>query len=291
MHVQHALWPECLQVGQHLVAKHFSHSSIQWLAISQLSRSSGVHQSSPLSPLLHVLAAQPLASHLRQQARLGIVRPICMPNGQPAPVSHQHADDTSLHVLQPSDAQVAIDSSIALFCAASCSQLNASKSQVFLVEDQPLSSATVSVLPATASSQGSKRSGIWGSAWGTACKQLVSKLFTGICHAIKAMVSHWSAHGLSILGRVLVTKQVFAASLWYHATFQRLVHMPTQVQALQTKPRCLACWSLSSWLGKSFRPTILAWRLSFSTWHMGPASSSAQSAPNPCNCQHGLLGT
>ena len=31
-----------------------------------------------------------------------------MPDGQPAPVSHQHADDTSLHVLQPRDAQVAI---------------------------------------------------------------------------------------------------------------------------------------------------------------------------------------
>ena len=108
---------------------------------------SGVQQGSPLSPLLYVLGAQPLASHLRQQARLGIVRPISMPNGQPAPVSHQHADDTSLHVLQPSDAQVAIDSSIALFCAASCSQLNASKSQGFLVQDQPLSSATVSALP------------------------------------------------------------------------------------------------------------------------------------------------
>ena len=70
-----------------------------------------------------------------------------MPNGQPAPVSHQHADDTSLHVLQPSDAQMAIDSSIALFCAASCSQLNANKSQGFLVQAQPLGSATVSALP------------------------------------------------------------------------------------------------------------------------------------------------
>ena len=62
---------------------------------------SGVQQGSPLSPLLYVLGAQPLASHLRRQARLGIVRPASMPNGQPAPVSHQHADDTSLHVLQP----------------------------------------------------------------------------------------------------------------------------------------------------------------------------------------------
>ena len=37
-----------------------------------------------------------------------------------------------------------------------------------------------------------------------------------------------------------------------------------------SKPRsCLAYLSLSSWLGKSFRLTILAWRLSFNTWHMG----------------------
>ena len=101
----------------------------------------------PLSPLLYVLEDQPLASHLRQQAQLGIIRPISKPNGQPARISHQHADDTNLHVLQPSDVQVAIDSSIALFCAASCSKLNASKSQGFLVQDQPLSSATVNALP------------------------------------------------------------------------------------------------------------------------------------------------
>ena len=30
VHVQHGLWPECLQVGQHRVAIHFSHGSIQW---------------------------------------------------------------------------------------------------------------------------------------------------------------------------------------------------------------------------------------------------------------------
>ncbi len=59
-----------------------------------------------------------------------------MPDGQPAPVSHQHADDTTLHVFQPSDAQAALDSSIALFCAATCSQLNVSKSRGFLAPAQ-----------------------------------------------------------------------------------------------------------------------------------------------------------
>ena len=79
---------------------------------------SGVQQGSPLSPLLYVIAAQPLASHLRRQSQVGVIRPITMPDGQPAPVSHQHADDTSLQVLQPKNAQTAIVTSIGLFCAA-----------------------------------------------------------------------------------------------------------------------------------------------------------------------------
>ena len=95
---------------------------------------SGVQQGSPLSPLLYVIAAQPLASHLRQQAHQGLLRPILMPDGQPAPVCHQHADDTTLHVLQPADAQLALSGSVALFCSATGSQLNVSKSRGFRFE-------------------------------------------------------------------------------------------------------------------------------------------------------------
>ncbi len=45
--------------------------------------------------------------------------------------------------------------------------------------------------------------------------------FTGIYHAISAKVRHWAACGLSFLGKVHVAKQVLAASLWYHTSFQR----------------------------------------------------------------------
>ena len=111
--------------------QHSRHQAFNGWRSASFPERSGVQQGSPLSPLLYVLAAQPLASHLRHQTRQGVIRSITMPNGQPAPVSHQHADDTTIHVLRPSDAQVALDSSIALFCAATCSQLNVSKSRGF----------------------------------------------------------------------------------------------------------------------------------------------------------------
>ena len=147
MHVQHGVRPECMQVGQHHAAQHPSHSNLQCWRSASFPEHSGVQQGSPLSPLLYVIAAQPLVSHPRRQSHLGLIRPINMPDGQSALIGHQHADDTSLHVLQPRDAQVAVDTSITLFCAASCSQLNASKSQAFLVQPQPLASAAVSALP------------------------------------------------------------------------------------------------------------------------------------------------
>ena len=50
-----------------------------------------------------------------------------------------------------------------------------------------------------------------------ACQQT----FTGIYHAVSAKIRHWAARGLPFLGRVHVSKQVLAASLWYHASFQR----------------------------------------------------------------------
>ena len=182
---------------------------------------SGVQQGSPLSPLLYVLAAQPLASHLRRQAQQGVIRPITMPDGQPAPVNHQHADDTSLHVLQPRDAQVAIDTSIGLFCAASCSKLNASKSQAFLVQQQPPASATVSALPSISFITGQQTIKHMGVRLGYDMPAACIQTFSGIHQAIKAKVRHWSARGLSFLGKVHVAKQLLAASMWYHATFQR----------------------------------------------------------------------
>ncbi len=116
-----------------------------------------------------------------------------------------------------------MDSSIALFCAATCSQLNVSKSHGFLVQAQPLASASVAALPSISFITGCITGSIkhLGVRLGYDLQAASHQQFTGIYHAISAKVRHWAVRGLTFLGRVHVAKQVLAASLWFHASFQR----------------------------------------------------------------------
>ena len=66
----------------------------------------------------------------------------------------------------------------------------------------PLSSATVSALPGISSITGQRTVRHLGIRLGFSMQAACQQTFTGIYHAIKAKVSHWSARGLSFLGRV-----------------------------------------------------------------------------------------
>ncbi len=61
---------------------------------------SGAAQAGRRSPLLYILAAQPLAAHVRGLAARGELRGIPFPDGSVAPYTHQHADDLP-STLQP----------------------------------------------------------------------------------------------------------------------------------------------------------------------------------------------
>ena len=50
-----------------------------------------------------------------------------------------------------------------------------------------------------------------------ACQQT----FATISAMVSTKIKHWAARGVPFLGRVHVAKQVLAAALWYHASFQR----------------------------------------------------------------------
>ncbi len=58
---------------------------------------SSAAQGSPLSLLLYVLAAQPLAARLHQLQATGVVDGIVLPDGSMAPHCHQDADDTTVY--------------------------------------------------------------------------------------------------------------------------------------------------------------------------------------------------
>ena len=105
------------------------------------------------------------------------------------------------------------DSSIALFCSATCSQLNVSKSRGLLVQAQPLASASVAALPSISFITGQQTIKHLGVLLGYDMRAASHQQFTGISHAMSANVRHWAARGLSFLGRVHVAKQVLAASL------------------------------------------------------------------------------
>jgi hypothetical protein len=68
---------------------------------------SGAAQGSPLSPMLCILAAQPIAARLRQLQEAGRIDGIQLPDGSLAPPCHQHADDTSIHLATVQAAAVA----------------------------------------------------------------------------------------------------------------------------------------------------------------------------------------
>ena len=72
---------------------------------------SGVAQCSPLSPLVYNLCCQPLASST--SSALGPSNSL----EAPPPISHQHADDMTLHVLEADDLPAALNS-VHLFCTA-----------------------------------------------------------------------------------------------------------------------------------------------------------------------------
>ncbi|CAL8466243.1 g5779 [Coccomyxa elongata] len=84
---------------------------------------------SPLSALLFVLATQPMAAHARRLDQMQAFQPTRLPSGDPAPIMHLHADDTTIHASSPRDAQVILDTSVDLHSAATGSKEQRGKSQ------------------------------------------------------------------------------------------------------------------------------------------------------------------
>ena len=180
----------------------------------------GLWQGSPLSPLLWVVAAQPLAARMRQLVVRGTVSAIMLPSGRiAAPPSHQHADDTCLHVRSIADARVALAEAVQPFCAASGSQLQPDKSVMLLLGaaggtftgTDPVTG--VQVLPR---GEAIRHLGIQLSHDPVIGRRI---MYDGLVTRVRSAVAHWSTVSLCYLGRVYVAKQCLASMLYYHAMY------------------------------------------------------------------------
>lgn len=184
---------------------------------------SGVFQGSPLSPLLYVAACQPMAAMARQQAAASVFRPILLPSGLPAPVMHQHADDTSIHVRSREDAARVLAGPIRLHCEASAARLQPSKTTAWEVVAEDGGPRFTGPCPLTGMQYVSGAEPIrhLGVLIGSDAARCAREMFDAILTRLEARVRRWAGHQLSFLGRAYVAKQCMASMVYYHAAFVR----------------------------------------------------------------------
>ncbi len=181
---------------------------------------SGCAQGSPLSPLLYVIAAQPLAARCRALQAAGEVDSIRLPEGAVAPCSMQHADDTSLHTGSRQGARVLLEKAVQPFCLASGAKVNTAKCQGLEVGvQQPFVGVdpTTSIPFPDTAQHPIRHLGIPMASQGT--QPHAAALYTQRLQTITWRVRQWARQDLTYLGRCAVAKQVMASCLTYHAQF------------------------------------------------------------------------
>jgi hypothetical protein len=167
---------------------------------------SGAAQGSPLSPVLYILAAQPLAAKLRQLQVAGRIDGIVLPDGSLAPPCHQHADDTSIHTATVVAAAVAVMEVVLPFCGATNGLLSVPKCIGMMLGPQaaspPVGPEPLTGMQFVQPGKSVRHLGILLSA--TAQEAATEQMFDKRGEAIRLRINVWSRFDLSGLGRLHV---------------------------------------------------------------------------------------
>jgi hypothetical protein len=198
---------------------------------------SGVFQGSPLSPLLYVAASQPLAAYTRLLARRGAFAAISLPSGSPAPILHQHADDTTIHVRSRADARLVIEGPVSLFCKASGSLIQPSKSQGIEVGalDGGVPFSGQCPLTGVTFVEGDTAIRHLGILLGRAPAAHAAEAYAAVLKRVEGRVRRYASHDLTFYGRAYVAKQVLASMFSHLSCF---VTPPDDIQQRLTTVLC-----------------------------------------------------
>lgn len=180
---------------------------------------SGVPQGNPLSPLLYILAVQPMAAYLRRRAAAGAFQCMTLPGGGgTAPPSQQYADDTSVLVGSRLHDLPAAMEAVATFNAASGAALNTAKCHgVEFGAAEPFEGIDQATgIPFHPPSTALKHLGVLLS---TDPQRDARATFDKLLTNVLKSIAHWSRVRLSLLGRIHVAKQCVLSRVVYHCQF------------------------------------------------------------------------
>lgn len=201
----------------------------------------GLQQGSTLSPVLWVLQLEPLTSYLHHLVSTGRLHTPSLPNGLPAPPVTHHADDT---VLTVSDVDVdgpVAKAAVQLFCQASNARENASKGKGMVLGTHPLVVGTNAATGAKFPAPGDGPPRHLGIPLTLDPTEAANLCYSSRIQRIQRLGHVWRRHGLSLVGRVHVAKQVLGNTLAYH--FSVIRPSPPQLAALRKHIDGFAAWS------------------------------------------------
>jgi hypothetical protein len=201
---------------------------------------SGVAPGSPLSPLLYVLAVEPLAAHIYGLAARVELRGIPFPDGSVAPYMHQHADDLTVHLATSADARL-MHAPLRLFWGLSGAEVRAGKAKgLHLGVSVPFEGVEAGTGILFVGSHGPIRHlgdpGRQEHCW--------QKMYKTIPASLERRVASWATTSLSYLGRTYVARQCMASKYTYHAKF---VSAPPlfPLRTVDLLATCVACGEMA----------------------------------------------
>lgn len=170
--------------------------------------SNSVRQGCPLSALLFVLTAEPLALHIKSNSN---IRGIDIPNTDANSLIYQHADDTTL-TLSDRNSINAVFREFDKYSTASGSKVNKAKSEILClgkcyINDSDLLQLGISKCDAVIQ--------VLGVYLGRNQNQCDDKNWKDKLVKIKSICNMWKQRHLNLQGRAVIVSSLLLSKLWY----------------------------------------------------------------------------